>query len=125
MGEDDLGVIPLAIYHEEDNNHFYLRTPSKFDPASGEITTFGSIEQGASVRVCTATRTEVIRGVKKAMDGVYHSGFEPVAAIVVSCAGRKWLMDDGGTKKSSRSFHRLEERYRLSAFRLSVKSVPS
>jgi hypothetical protein len=99
LGEDDLGIIPLAVYREEDDDHFYLRTPSKFDPASGEITTFGSIEPGASVRVCTATRDEVIKGVKKAMEGIYPSGFKPAAAIVVSCAGRKWLMDDGGNEE--------------------------
>ena len=116
LGEDDLGVIPLAIYNEEDNDYFCLRAPSKFDPSSGEITTFGSIEQGASVRVCTATRAEVIRGVKKAMDGVYHAGFEPVAAIVVSCAGRKWLMDDGGNEEVEQVFSLLGRKIPLIGF---------
>jgi hypothetical protein len=107
VSESDLGVIPLATYKRLSEGHFALRTSSRIDPASGSITTFGSIEPGEMVRVCTATREEVIKGVKTAMQGVIGSGFTPAAAIVISCAGRKWLLEDRGDKELREVFNSL------------------
>ena len=116
LGEADLGIIPLAIYHEKDNEQFCLRTPSHFDSSTGAITMFGGIEQGASVRVCTATREEVINGVKKAMDGVSPWGFTPAAALVISCAGRKWLLENRGDEEVEQVFASLGRKIPLIGF---------
>lgn len=94
-GETDLGIVPLATYHAEGNGHYFLRTPSHFDPATGAATMFGSLEQGAEVRVCTATRDDVLHAVEDAMRATKRAGFEPCGALVVSCAGRKWLLEEG------------------------------
>jgi hypothetical protein len=99
LGETEIGVIPLAIYHRDGGRHFSLRSSSHVDPASGSITTFGSVEKGMSVRVCAATREEVLSGVRKTMAGVNPDRFSPAAAIIISCAGRKWLLGDHGNEE--------------------------
>ncbi|MGB8169068.1 MAG: FIST N-terminal domain-containing protein [Chthoniobacteraceae bacterium] len=94
-GETDLGIVPLATYHAEGQGHYFLRTPSGFDAETGAATMFGSVEKGASVRVCTATRGDVLRAVEDAMRKAKRANFEPCGALVVSCAGRKWMLEEG------------------------------
>ena len=94
-GETDLGIVPLATYHSEGQGHYFLRTPSSFDAETGAATMFGSVEKGAVVRVCTATRDDVLDAVEDAMEKTKRAGFEPIGALVVSCAGRKWLLEEG------------------------------
>jgi hypothetical protein len=69
------------------------------------VTTFGNVEQGTVVRVCSASRGDVLSGVKDAMLGLAFDslGFTPSAAIIVSCAGRKWLLADRGEKELAAS----------------------
>jgi hypothetical protein len=93
-GETDLGMVPLATYDPADDSHFFLRTPSRFDPATGAVTLFGSLEKDASVRVCTATLEDVLNGVEKAMNAAQQAAFQPSAALIVSCAVRNWLLED-------------------------------
>jgi hypothetical protein len=94
-GETDLGIVPLATYDAAGQGHYFLRTPSSFDPVSGAATMFGSVEKGASVRVCTATRDDVLHAVEQAMWRTKRAHFEPCGALVVSCAGRKWMLEEG------------------------------
>ena len=56
---------------------------------------FGSLEKDTEVRVCTATRDDVLRAVEDAMRKTKRAGFEPCGALLVSCAGRKWLLEEG------------------------------
>jgi len=118
LGETDLGIVPLATYEPGDDKHFFLRTPSHIDEVSGEVTTFGSIDSGAKVKVCTATREEVLRGVSSAVAGLglLSPGFVPSAAVVISCAGRKWLLDDSGTREMEVFFRALGTRLPLVGF---------
>lgn len=116
LGESDLGIIPLATYNHLSEEHFALRTPSHIDATSGSITTFGSVEPGGLVRVCTATREEVVNGVKKAMEGVQGRDFAPSAAIVISCAGRKWVLEDRGDKELEQVFSSLGTKIPLVGF---------
>ena len=44
------------------------------------------------MRVCYATREDVINGVHEALDGLPELDFEPTAALIISCAGRKWIL---------------------------------
>jgi hypothetical protein len=94
-GETDLGIVPLASYHPAGDGHYFLRTPSHFDPDTGAATMFGSLEKDTAVRVCTATRDDVLHAVEDAMRATKRAGFEPVGALLVSCAGRKWLLEEG------------------------------
>jgi len=107
LGESDMGIIPFAAY--QNSEHFYLRAPSHLSADTGAVTTFGSVEQGTVVRVCSASREDVIFGITKAMQGLTPDslGFTPSAAIIISCAGRKWLLADRGDKELSAFFKQL------------------
>lgn len=109
LGEADLGIVPLAAYQAGSTEHFFLRTASQLHADTGAVTTFGSVEKGAVVRVCSASREDVMRGVADAMQGLTLDslGFIPSAAIVISCAGRKWLLSDRGEKEISALFEHL------------------
>ena len=109
LGDADIGIVPLAAYHTGSTQHFCLRTPSHLHTESGAITTFGSVEQGAVVRVCSASRDEVIDGVADALRGLTPAslGFTPSAAIIISCAGRKWLLADRGDHELAAFFKQL------------------
>jgi len=106
LGESDIGVVPLAVYQAEFTEHFCLRTLSQLHTGTGAVSTFGAVEQGALVRVCTASRDDVIRGVTDALRNMHpaHIGFVPSAAIIISCAGRKWLLGDRGDKELAAFF---------------------
>jgi hypothetical protein len=109
LGESDIGVVPLAAYLAGSNKHFFLRTPSQLHPDGGTVSTFGSLESGCVVRVCTATKDDVLKGVEDALQGLSADslGFVPSAAIIISCAGRKWLMADKGNKELAVFMQRL------------------
>ncbi|MDD5761072.1 MAG: FIST N-terminal domain-containing protein [bacterium] len=96
LGEADIGIIPLATYPSEGTGSFSLRSLSSIDPDTGAIHLFGSVDQGTTVRVCTATLEEIINGVSCALEGLDLEKAEGIAAVVVSCAGRKWLLEDQG-----------------------------
>jgi len=93
LGETDLGTIPFATYRAEGDRHFFLRAPSHFDPEKGSITTFGSIAIGTPVRICTASAEDIINSSKETLAHL-PPGFVPSAAVVVSCAGRKWMVQN-------------------------------
>ena len=116
LGEVDLGIVPLATCHEDDPTHFALRTFSHVDDQTGAITTFGSIPAGSTVRVCTASREDVLRGVDDAVAGVRDAVRNPVAALVISCAGRKWVMDDAWPEEVERLFAAMGRRFPLVGF---------
>ncbi|HEY3447596.1 MAG TPA: FIST N-terminal domain-containing protein [Myxococcales bacterium] len=100
--EVDLGVVPLATFPPGDRTHPALRTPLSFDSETGAVTVFGSIAQGSVVQACTATRGDVIAGVDLALGGLRPAELEPAGVLVVSCAGRKWLMGDQGRDEVAR-----------------------
>jgi len=109
LGESDLGVVPLAAYQSGSTEHFCLRTPSQLNSDTGAVTTFGSVERGTLVQVCNASRKDVIRGIADAMHCLTPGslGFKPSAAIIISCAGRKWLLADRGEKELAAFFKHL------------------
>lgn len=90
--EAELGVIPLAAYTDSQNKHFFLRTPSNIDLKTGELTFFGTIPEGTTVQVCTATKEDVLEGVDAVLAAISNPDFKPKAAILISCGGRKWIL---------------------------------
>jgi len=102
LGEADLGIVPLAMYPSDGTGCFSLRTPSRLEPKTGAIHLFGSVDPGTAVRVCTATREEVLKGVSTALEGLPLEKAGGIAAVVISCAGRKWLLDDQGKEEVER-----------------------
>jgi hypothetical protein len=91
--EAELGVIPLATYDDIDGRYF-LRALSKIDMDSGSITTFGSIPVSTRVRVCNATKQDVVDGAEKCLRELDVHNMKPVLGIIISCGGRKWILQD-------------------------------
>ncbi len=112
-GETDLGIVPFAAYHPDGGGHYFLRTPSQFDAETGAATMFGSLEKNATVRVCTATREDVLNGVEQAMQPAKFQSFVPCGALVVSCAGRKWLLENRSHEEVERVFDAIGQRIPL------------
>jgi hypothetical protein len=113
LGETDLGIVPLAASTPGDD-HFFLRTPSHMND-DGSITTFGGLAEGTSVRVCSATRSDVLAAAATATRQAM-TGFTPRAALVISCAGRKWLLEDQGQGEVTQIFDVLGEKIPMVGF---------
>lgn len=118
LGGIDVGVVSLAAYQEGSDGPYFLRGIRSVDEATGHLTAFGSIREGACVRVCAATREEVLQAVSQAVRGLLEEGlgFEPRAAVVLTCAGRKWLLEDRGEKELHVLFDALGLRVPLVGF---------
>ena len=84
---------PLAVF-DENQQHFYLRGFSGYDPVAGTITSFAEIPEQAIVQIATASREEIILGAKAAMLNALASypGSEPEVALLFSCASRRKIL---------------------------------
>lgn len=91
-GEGDLGVTPLAL--NPAGGHFLLRTAASLDLDTGTFRAFGAVPQGAEVQACAGTAEEVLEGARQVVDRTRAACPHPAAALVISCAGRRWLLGD-------------------------------
>jgi hypothetical protein len=84
---------PLAVF-DEGSERFYLRAPVHHDPDTGAITVSGDIQPGAEVQLTTAATDEIFDGTRSAMSQALAQfpGGEPEAALIFSCAIRKYLL---------------------------------
>ena len=100
IGSEPAVANPLAIL-DEDTGHYYLRAPMKYNESDGSATFFGSVPQGATVRLTMATNEEILGGteasVAEAMAN-YPEDATPEAALIASCAVRSMLL---GTRTSA------------------------
>lgn len=115
-GETDLGMAALASYAPNAAGHYALRTPSHIDAKNGVATMFGSLEQGTEVRVCSATLEDVLNGVDEAMSVIQKVPFDPAGALVVSCAGRRWLLEERSREEVERVISSVGKRIPLAGF---------
>ena len=110
------GIIPLATRQAANGDSPALRSVLHFNPVTGFATMIGSIEEGAEVRVCMGDRNKVIGGVQEALAAVNQVPFEAQAMILVSCAGRKWIMGDEGADEVDKAFALLGRRLPMIGF---------
>ncbi len=86
---------PLAVFEEAASERFYLRTPMVYDRESGAIGFYGAVPEGATVQITMAATDQIIDGAKAslahALDG-FPPGTRPEAALLFSCATRKFLL---------------------------------
>ncbi len=82
----------LAVLDERDN--FYMRAPSGYDPASGSVTFFLDIPDGAVVQITNASRENILAASTASLkDALYsYPGVEPKAALLISCASRRRIL---------------------------------
>lgn len=85
---------PLAVF-DEGAERFYLRAPVQHDPGTGTVTVSGDVPEGAEVQLTTAATEEIFDGTRAALTqaiGQFPDGHEPGAALLFSCAIRKYLL---------------------------------
>jgi len=99
LAEADLGILALAAYLGSESEPFCLRASYRFDTLTGALELFGSIPTGATIRVSGADKEQLIAAVASGMKMLMRTGFSPAAAIVVSCAGRKWQLNSRGEEE--------------------------
>jgi hypothetical protein len=94
LGQPPLGN-PLAVFEDETQTRFYLRTPTSSDPATGLVGFFGVVPEGSVVQITTAGTEEIFEGTRSSVADAlarYPAGKSPDAALVYSCATRRYLL---------------------------------
>lgn len=91
----DGGVVTLKLLgkNEQEQCLRALLSPPE-QQRSGDVDLFGGVEQGSFVKVCLAQPDEVIQDVKNVVSSLSDLPFNPVAGLIVSCAGRKRLLGE-------------------------------
>lgn len=85
---------PLAVF-PEGSERFYLRAPVHHDPDTGAVSVSGDVQTGAEVQLTTAATDEIFDGARSALSQAidqFPDGHEPEAALIFSCAIRKYLL---------------------------------
>jgi hypothetical protein len=94
LGQPPLGN-PLAVYEDAGESTFYLRTPSSSNRETGLVRFFGTVPQGATVQITTAGTEQIFDGARASVASAlasYPSGRTPSAALLYSCATRRFLL---------------------------------
>jgi len=99
LAEADLGILALAVYPDAREDQFVMRASYRFDMLNGAISTFGSIPAGATVRVSGADREQLLQALSGGIEALARTGFVPAAAIIITCAGRKWQLNSCGQEE--------------------------
>jgi hypothetical protein len=94
LGQPPLGN-PLAVFEDAGSPRFYLRTPTNSDPGTGLVGFFGTVPNGSIVQITTAGTEEIFDGTRASVADAlakYPDGRTPDAALVFSCATRRFLL---------------------------------
>jgi hypothetical protein len=86
---------PLAVWDDAAATSFYLRTPADSDPETGLIRFFGTVPEGAIVQITTAGTEQIFDGARASVASAlagYPAGRTPDAALLYSCATRRFLL---------------------------------
>ncbi len=91
--QSDRGITSLTIVDPDQADVKRLRSivPDLSD-SERNLGLYGGIEAGKRVQVCQAHPEDLIAEVNTIAQQIHNKNFDPVAALVVSCAGRKWLL---------------------------------
>jgi len=91
--QSDRGIVTLRITNPDQPEQTRLRSiiPSTSYP-QGSLGLYGGVERGREVQVCIAHPDELIADVYTLAKESCRQDFIPKAALVISCAGRKWLL---------------------------------
>jgi hypothetical protein len=86
---------PLAVFEDAGSSRFYLRTPITYDRERGSIAFFGAVPEGATVQLTVAGTEQIFDGAKASIAdalATFPDGAQPEAALLFSCATRKFLL---------------------------------
>lgn len=89
----DRGILSVLVSDPEAPDEKRLRAIfEEFSEDSGSIRLFGGIDQSNSIQVCMASPDDMVRNVRTIAESEHARGTRPVAALIVSCSGRKALL---------------------------------
>jgi hypothetical protein len=86
---------PLAVFEPGDADRFYLRTPISYDRDSGTVGFYGPVPEGATVQLTVAAPEQLFEGATASISealSAFPGGGTPDAALVYSCATRRFLL---------------------------------
>jgi len=86
---------PLAVFEAPDSDRFYLRTAISYDHATGTVGFFGPVPDDATVQMTVAAPEQVFEGTRASITealAAYPEGKSPSAALVFSCATRRFML---------------------------------
>ncbi len=91
--QTDRGITALTIVDPDQPEIRRLRAiVPNFSQTDEALGLFGGIECGKTVQVCLAEPERIVREAYELAARQKASGFKALAAILVSCVGRKWLL---------------------------------
>ena len=92
----DEGIVTFTLMEQESDKDRRVR--SLLLPGEGleekGVKLFGGVEQGSHAQVCLASPDRIIQDVQDIGNSLDALPFKPVAAVIVSCAGRKKVLLD-------------------------------
>jgi hypothetical protein len=90
----DRGVLSLAIFEPEHPQRKRLRSIKDGTSGEGALGLFGGVEPGKMVQVCATGPDRVTQEIDQLVEQTCQVPFEPVAALVVTCAWRKNVLGE-------------------------------
>lgn len=94
------GIVPLTFTNADNpevrRTRSVLVSPEEGEAGqqAGPVSLFAAIEPGKEVQVCQASPADLLAQVGALAQEVKASGFAPAAALIVSCAGRRVLLQE-------------------------------
>lgn len=91
---------PFAVYDGE-QEHFYLRVPTGYDPYTGGISFPVPLPQGAEIQITESSKERAIADINNALvnSRVVKDDFVPNLAFVFSCDIRKHILGTGADRE--------------------------
>ncbi|MBN1619339.1 FIST C-terminal domain-containing protein [candidate division WOR-3 bacterium] len=90
----DQGVITFKVTGKDEHQGHQIRSlllPEEGSTGRG-VNLFSAVDEGSSVQVCLASPEMILKDISDIALSLKSLDFEPVAALVVSCAGRKKVL---------------------------------
>jgi hypothetical protein len=88
----DKGITAFRLSDPRNRAESWHLSIANFDEADGSVTLFGSVETGQEILVCFAHPQTIIGAIEEIGRQMGRTHLDPVAGLIVSCAGRKWVL---------------------------------
>ncbi len=90
----DQGIITFKVTEEDEHQGHQIRSLLLPDEGSvgREVNLFSAVNEGSSVQVCLASPENILKDISDIAQSLKSLDFEPTAALIVSCAGRKKVL---------------------------------
>lgn len=92
--QTDRGITSLMVMEPDQTEKRLRSIVPDFSTKEGTLGLYCGIEAGEQVQVHLADPQDLVDEVHAIADGIAQKNIDPAAALVVSCAGRKWLLGD-------------------------------